>query len=92
MKSKTFLTSGQQEFAKDRATLVEFITGDALLGEQFETFTFERIVPETDQCVKRGCLSLESRWYLQSFSLTRGAKAHFHKSNSLRTADQPYSL
>ena len=91
MKSRTFIASAQHEFAKDHATLVGFTTNVALLGEQFETFTFEQDMPETGQCVKRGCLSQGSRRYLQSFSLTRSAKAHFHKSSSLQTIGYPHS-
>jgi len=39
---RTFISSVQSEFAEERALLYNYIRHDALLGQMFEPFIFER--------------------------------------------------
>ncbi|MCE5174431.1 MAG: DUF4062 domain-containing protein [Bacteroidales bacterium] len=39
---RIFISSVQQEFAKERKLLADYIRQDALLGQFFETFIFEK--------------------------------------------------
>lgn len=86
-KFKVFISSVQAEFASERIRIFDFIRNDALMGQYFEPFIFERI-PSQDRNPKQ--LYLEEAAKSQVYLLFLGQQYGNAQPDELSPTEQEY--
>ena len=86
-KFKVFISSVQAEFASERIRIFDFIRNDALMGQYFEPFIFERI-PSQDRNPKQ--LYIEEAAKSQVYLLFVGRQYGNAQPNELSPTEQEY--